>query len=176
MSSTPSLVLTASISSIGWNYTLSYPWGESNSPGTFSDTDSFLDANGNSTVDVPYIEQNTLAGGASQTLTLSSLLDLFNNSIAFSLVNIIYLQVIENTATPNAGIKLGGATTHPFGAGTLFDAGTDTLTVRNGGHIYIVASDATGYPVVSGTSDQLLLTNTDSVNSVSYNLTIIGHS
>ncbi len=50
----------------------------------------------------------------------------------------------------------------------------DTVKVKPGGAIALVAPDATGYAVTAGTADQLKVANSAGGTSVTYDIIIIG--
>ena len=172
---------TLSISKMGgaivWDYENVLAWGNAPSQSQFSYTGGkFSLGTGANQADTLYVAQITLAGAGTTTLTLSSLLDMFKNSIAFARVKGIYIDSSATLSTAPATLSIGGATLHPALVGTVFDDATATIRINSGGNFVIVAPDATAYPVVSGTSDQLLFTNLHATNSLSFNLVIVGAS
>lgn len=127
--------------------------------------------------DVLYTAQTTIAGNANTTLNLSSLTNAFGSTVSLARIKAMYF---ENTATPSGGttrsssIAIGGAGVTPF-VGGFFNAGTDTLTLRNGVHMSVgVVQDATGYVV--GTGVNLEIANSDASNSAIVNIGLAGCS
>ena len=96
----------------------------------------------------------TLAGGATITYTLSSLADDLGRSAAMAKVREYMILVTSRTAGDY--LTVGNAATHPWVA---WLAGTTPAVM-----VYdcLLLVNADGYPVVSGTSDQLLITNSGS--------------
>ena len=57
---------------------------------------------------------------------------------------------------------------------TPFAAASDTVKVRPGGFMALVAPDATAYVVTAGTGDLLTITNSAAGTGVTYDIVILG--
>jgi hypothetical protein len=122
--------------------------------------------------DTLYTAQTTIAASGSTTLNLSSLTSALGTSIAFARLKAFYFE--NSNLTTSTGLAIGGAGSNPF-TGGFFDAGTDTLTLRNGMHLSVgVCQDATGYVVGSGVN--LKLANSDGSHTATANIGIAGCS
>lgn len=156
-----------------WSYTLTAQPNNipSSGPWNYSNT-QLTNGTGAGNADRLYASQLTLAGAGSTTLNLSSLTNPFGTSIALARIKAMYFE--NNTATTSTGVAIGNAGVNPF-TGGFFNAGTDTLTLRNGVCMSVgVCQDATAYAV--GTGVNLLITNSDGANSATVNVGLVGAS
>jgi hypothetical protein len=95
----------------------------------------------------------TLAAGGTQTITLSAMTDDLGRAVAFARIKV--LQVSITAKTGNDYLTVGNAATNPWLA--ILGGTTPTFIVR--GCDLKTANDATGFVVVSGSSDRLMFTN-----------------
>lgn len=120
-----------------------------------------------------YRDERVLAASASETLVLSSgaLLDPFGVAIPF--IGIKFL-LVSAAATNTNNVVVGGASSHAFV--DPFGSTTSTTIVRPGNTVAWLAgaSDPTGYPVTSGSSDTIQVANSGSGTTVQYDIIIIG--
>jgi hypothetical protein len=108
--------------------------------------------------------QRTLAASASETLALTgSLVDGFGETVNLARVKGLY--IVNTSAT--GSMTIGNPWVGPWGAGT------QTETINPGAFYFIGATDAIAYPVTSG-SKNLLVTNNDTGNPLTYNIIILG--
>lgn len=158
-----------------WTYTLTASPNNIPSNGPWNYTNTAL-TNGTAAgnADTLYASQLTLAGAGTTTLNLSSLTNPFGTSVSFARLKAMYFENFASSTGKSTGLAIGGAGVNPF-TGGFFNAGTDTLTLRNGMHLSVgVCADATGYAV--GTGVNLLLTNSDGTNTCLANVGLCGCS
>jgi hypothetical protein len=123
-------------------------------------------------VDRRYVAQLTIAAAGNTVLNLSSLSDVYGNSMSFLRVKELYVELTKATAA--ASILIGGAT-NPFV--NWITVGTTQLRLRNGMAFFLGdCADATGYVVTPTTGDQFKLTNEDAGLAATVNLMILGCS
>lgn len=135
-------------------------------------TDTFAAGTGADQADRGWSDQRTLAASASEDLDLAgSLTDPAGATITFARVKLI---LVEAAAANTNNVVVGGAASNAF-VGPFGDA-TDTIAVRPGGFLLLVAKDATAYAVTAGSGDLLTVTNSAGSTSVTYNIAIIGAS
>lgn len=79
--------------------------------------------------------------------------------------------IIEAASTNQGTISVGGNAS-PFAS--FFGDPADTLVLKPGGSVVLVAPDAAGYAVTPTTADVLDITNNDGVNVANYTITVIG--
>jgi hypothetical protein len=130
---------------------------------------SWVNGTGAGQVDLHFEHTYTLAAGASVTLTLSAMTDDLPRSFAFARVRKLVIYITAHTAGDK--LTVGGAATHPWAA--PFADVSDKVAVRD--LFLLVGSDATAYVVTSGTSDQLLITNSGA-SSMTFIVAISGAS
>ena len=165
---------TLSISAMGskivWDYESVLSWGNAVNSSSYSFNTTLANGTAAAQADQLYVATGTLAGAGTLTLDLASLTDMFGNALNIKRVKAFYIE--NTTATTSTGLAVGGAGVTPFVG--WFNAGTDTITVRNGGNFFIAAPDGTAYAV--GTGVNLLLTNSDGTNTCTYRIVIVGAS
>ena len=135
-----------------------------------------------------YYNVLTIAGSGAQTIVLgnASLIDPLNNTLTYARCKLFLVALLATTQSLNDGtvgtactsITWGGAASHPAfqGAGKWLDDATAVITVHNGGLSLNVDGNAAGNAVVAGTSDQVLFTNIDTVNSAKILVVALGGS
>jgi hypothetical protein len=112
------------------------------------------------------VEAGTLTNAQSVTFDLANAVNGFGDSVTFKTVR--FLAVKAGTANTSA-IRIGGDTANRFGS---WGGGTnDTINIRPGGFLMLIAPDATGYAV--GTNGNLVVSNTGT-NSATYELYVGG--
>lgn len=120
-------------------------------------------------IDLAFEHTYTLAAGASTTLTLSALTDDIGRTVPFARIKRLSIQISAKTA--NDSLTVGAAASNPITS--LMGGTTPTFTVRR--YHLVVADDAAGFVVASGTADQLKLTNSGSA-SMTFIVSISGCS
>lgn len=117
---------------------------------------------------------------ATRTITASSNDDLDLNGVLVDALGVIvpFLRVkaliVRAAATNVNNLVMGGGATNPVT--TILGGTTPTLTIRPGGSLFLVATDATAYAVTAATADILRFTNGGAGSSVTYDVIIIGAS
>jgi len=149
-------------------------WTHSKTTGSSTLTESFSDllswthttgtnANQMSTI---VVSSGTLTNSQAVTLDLTSSVNGFGDSVAFSTVR--FLAAKASSSNVDA-IEIGGTNANRFASWTGSTNGV--VSVRPGGIMLLVAPDATGYTV--GTNGNLVVENTGT-NSASYEVYIGG--
>lgn len=119
-----------------------------------------------------FADRRTLAASATENLDLAaSLTDALGATITFAKVRA--LLVAAAAANANT-VVVGGAASNAMS--TMFGDATDTVVVRPGGAMLLVAPDATGYAVTAATGDLLKVGNGGAGTAVTYDVVIIGTS
>ncbi len=121
-----------------------------------------------------FTDRRTLAASATENLDLAaSLADPFGATITFAKVKLLY--IVASAANSN-NVVIGGAGSN--GWTTPFGDATDKLVLRPGAFVLLGAgaADATGYAVTASTGDILLVANSGSGSSVTYDIAIVGTS
>lgn len=112
-------------------------------------------------------DQRTLTASGTETFDLTSgLTNALGQACVFTSIKMIYIRN-RNTA---GEMTIGGAAANPWAAmlGT-----THTLQIRRSGAFVNFCTDATGW-AISGTSKNLKITNSDSSNSLIYDILLVG--
>jgi hypothetical protein len=118
-------------------------------------------------IDLHFEKPYTLAAGAITTIVLSALVDDLGRTIAFARLKRLSIDVTAKTGND----VLTVATTNPVTS--LTGGGTQTFIVRR--YHLVVADDAIGFSVASGSSDQLKIANSGSA-SMTFTVSISGTS
>src|SRR5262245_45626525 len=131
---------------------------------------SLTNGTGAGKVSKKYTAQISIAAAGSTTINLTSLLDSFGNSVAFTKVKSIYVEL--TTATAAASILVGNAA-NPFV--NWITPATGAVRVRNGMSYFLGdCADGTGYAVVPATGMNLMITNEDAGLAATCNIQIVG--
>lgn len=118
-----------------------------------------------------FSDTRTLAASATENLDLAgSLTDPFGVTSTFVKVKAIYIKAAAGNTN---SVVVGGAGSNTF-TGPFADA-TDKVTIPPGGFVLLVHPGA-GWTVTAATGDILLVANSSSGTSVSYDVVIIGTS
>lgn len=121
--------------------------------------------------DLKFSETRTLAPSGTFTYVLSALTDGLNRAVAFTRIK-DYQHINANTVDGD-DLVCGNAGSHPWAG--LTGSGTATFTVKSMGFKHEAAFNTTGFPVVSGSSDQFLVSN-PTAHSITYTITFLGTS
>lgn len=120
---------------------------------------------GASEVNQTYSRESTLADAASETLDLYGIItDSTRNVVNFARIKAIMIQNMGTVAALTVGGAASNAWTGPWAS---------TISVRPGGFVLFAATDATAWPVVQSTTDQLKILNAGGGSST-YKLLIVG--
>jgi hypothetical protein len=110
------------------------------------------------------------------TINLQSLLDVLGQTVTLVRVKGLLFQLLSmaddaSYGTACSGVTIGNAGTHPF---LGFLGGTDpTITLGNGEALGWLSPSANGLSV-SNTTENILITNTDSTNAAAVQVTLLG--
>lgn len=169
------LTISAADAKVVWGYSTSFNWGPASNNSSYSYHNTFAQGTGAGQADTIYVANGTIAASGNVVWNLTAtLLDMFGNTITFARLKTIYLTVTTDTLASSGTLE--GNSTHPY---TAYLIGTTPgVIVRNGGVFFITcgAADTTGYAAVASTTDQLKLLNNDSVNTLTYDLVLVGCS
>lgn len=128
------------------------------------------DGSGLNQANKKWSDQRTLALSANEDLDLSGVLV---NALGVAITFTRIVAVIIVAAAGNANtVKVKPAAVNGFV--TPFNAATDTVVIRPGGLLVLVAPDATGYVVTAATGDLLNIANGGAGTSVTYDIILIG--
>lgn len=142
-----------------------------NGPWQFSDT-GLAQGTGAGQADTLYYAQTVITASGTSNINLSAVTNAFGTSVAFARLKAMYFE--NNKATASTGLAIGGAVSNPF-TGGFFNAGTDTVTLKNAMSMTVgTAQDSTGYAVSTGVN--ILLTNSDGSHSCTANIGLVGCS
>lgn len=121
-----------------------------------------------STVSKFYVDQFTLAasgnseGNLYKTFDLSgtSLKDAFGDSVSFSKVRYIYVELVADDTADTSGIEVDFSSTTGMFSTLLTSPGSGTkLKIQKGGNFQICVGSGDGYGVTDSSTDLLRITN-----------------
>lgn len=119
---------------------------------------------------VIFADKRTINASTSENLDLAGvLIDQLGQVATFTKVRAI--AFLADPANVN-DVVVGGHATAAFAA--PFGASNNTVKVKPGGMLVIVAPDANGYPVVATTSDMLQVANGGAGTAVNYGVVLLG--
>ncbi len=117
-------------------------------------------------------DSRPIAPSANDDLDLAGvLLDPYGVAITFARIKGI---IISSPAANLNNITIGNATTNGFIS--WVGAAAHTITLKPGGLFALFAPDAVAYTVTPATADILRITNAAGVNTVNYDIVLIGAS
>lgn len=134
-------------------------------------TFAFASGTGAGQADLKFVASYTIAGGGSQTLTLSALVDGLGRAVALARVRTLIL--INTSQVPADVVNVGNAPTHPWDQ--LASDPTKTVPVKSMGMEVRVAMNTNGMPVAAGSADQLLISN-PGASPITVHVVLIGAS
>lgn len=145
-------------------------FGLPKAPAVANNTLTFANGTGANQARQIFADQRSLARSANEELDLSGVLgNALGEVIAFTAIKTLYIKAASN----NAGtLTVGGAASNAWE--TWVAAAGDSLILRPGGILLLVAPDETGYAVTAGTADKLKITNNDSLNLATYDILLVG--
>lgn len=151
----------------------------SGTPGDFGDPNASLSADrsfpfkpgsGANQANNIFADKRTLAASGTENLDLSGVLsNQINEIISFTKVKAL---IIMADPTNVNDVVVGGHATAAFAA--PFGAANNTVKVKPGGMLMLVAPDAAGYPVTATTADMLTVANSGGGTGIGYGIMIIG--
>lgn len=117
-----------------------------------------------------FTDTRTINASSSEDLDLAGgLTDPFGTSIVFTRIKGII--ICANSGNTN-NVVVGGDATSTFL--TWVGAETDSVIVRPGGMICLMAPDATSYAVTATTGDLLKISNSGATTGVTYDIILLG--
>lgn len=159
--------------SIAWTYADGETAiSETSNSGTISYSDTLTNGTSADNADLVYWTSGTLAASGTATIDLGSLTDNFGNSIDFERVKSIIIRNTTANTNDTEVLSVGGAGSNAWE--TWVGAAGDIVKVRPDGCFMLSCSGATGYAV--GSNVNLLLTNDDGSNTLTYQVAVIGAS
>ena len=163
--------LTARLAlSLSAELTKSLDVGNAAYPATLGVTNVFTNGTGADQANELFTDTRTITASSSENLDLAGVLtDAFGTTLSFTKVKAL---VITAAAANVNDVVVGGHPTAAFFP--MFGAANDTVNVKPGGTLVLVAPDATGYPVVATTADMLTVANSAGGTSVTYTIAIVG--
>ena len=130
----------------------------------FSPSTSFSNGNGAGQANDVYKTTLTITASGTSTLTLTALTDAFGNSLVMTKLRALLIE--HQTTTTATAITVGGGT-HP-----LFGTTIAGLIIPNGN--FNLYTNKNGLSIVAATNDVLTIVNSDSSNSATVRVTILG--
>jgi hypothetical protein len=119
-----------------------------------------------------FADTRTILASANDDLDLAGVLvDALGAVITFARVKAL---IVRASAANTNTLVMGGGASNPVT--TILGGTTPTLTIRPGGLLALVATEATAYAVTAATADILRFTNGGAGTSVTYDVVIIGSS
>jgi hypothetical protein len=117
-----------------------------------------------------WTDTRTISASSSESLDLAgSLANAFGDTITFTKIK----QIIITASSSNTNnVVIGGAGSNAWSP--MFGDATDKLVINPGYTFSLGGSDAAGYAVTAGTGDILLVANSSSGSSVTYDIIIEG--
>src|ERR1700752_1279019 len=119
-----------------------------------------------------FADTRTIAASSNDDLDLNGVLvDALGATINFLRVKAL---IVRASATNANTLIMGGGASNPVT--TILGGTTPTLTIRPGGVLALIATEATAYVITPATADILRFTNGGAGSSVTYDVVIIGAS
>lgn len=117
-----------------------------------------------------WADERTLAASADEDIDLAGgVNDIFGSAITFTKIKAL---IVVAAAGNTNDVVIGGA--EATALASIFGATTDTLKVKPGGMVALVAPDANGYAVGAGTADLLKVANSGGGTGVTYTIIVVG--
>ena len=136
----------------------------------YSAAHAFTDGTGADQAQKLFTDQRTLAASANESLDLAGgLTDAFGATLTLTKVKAILVRAAAGNTN---NVVVGGAASNAF-VGPFGDA-TDTVAIKPGGTLLLVAPDSAGYAVTAGTGDILKVANSSSGSAVTYDIVLVG--
>lgn len=126
---------------------------------------------GDDQFDLVFTDQRTLSASATENLDLAAALtDAFGNTLTFATVKAIIVKAASGNTN---NVEIGGAASNTFVG--PFDDATDKVALGPDA-MFAVTAPNTGWTVTASTGDILLMANSSSGTSVTYDIIILGTS
>lgn len=119
-----------------------------------------------------FADTRTITASSNDDLDLAGVLvDALGAIITFARVKALIVRAAASNVNT---LVIGGGASNPVT--TILGGTTPTLTIRPGGVLALIATEATAYVVTAATADILRFTNGGAGSSVQYDVVIIGAS
>lgn len=130
----------------------------------------FGDGNGANQINRVWADTRTIAASANEDIDLAgTLVDAIGQTVTLARVRAL---IIRAAAANTNNLIVGGAASNGFA--TWVGSATNTVIVRPGGMLVLVAPDATAYAVTAATGDLLRVANSAGGTSVTYDIVVLG--
>ena len=137
---------------------------------TYSASASLSNGTGANQANALWADTRTLSASATENLDLAGVLtDAFGSTLTFTKIKALLIEADDANVND---VVIGGAASNAWLA--LFGDATDTLKIKPGGFILIVAPDANGLAVTASTGDILKVANGGGGSGVTYTINIVG--
>ncbi len=155
--------LTAALAATG-------DFGDASVPTLAERSFKFKPGAGAGQANVIFADKRSLNPSASENLDMvGTLIDQLGQTVSFTKVRAI---AILADATNVNDVVVGGHATAAFAS--MFGASNNTLKVKPGGMVVLVAPDANGYAVTATTADMLQVANSGAGSAVNYGIVVLG--
>lgn len=172
---TNSLNVSGIKSGFTWDFQRTTAFGSSTSnAGNFNYSTSLTNGTGAGKCSIFYADEFDIAASGTANIDLAAgVTDVFGNSVSFTKIRLIYIQVVTDTDLVKVGtsVLVGG---HASAVTSFFGDASDKIRIRNGGCFQLSAIDATGYAVTATTADMIKIANEDSSAAVTVRIGVVG--
>jgi len=136
----------------------------------FGPTYVLQNGNGANQANELWADTRSIAASGSEDIDLNGgVSDIFGTAIAFTKIKGL---VIVAAAGNTNDVIVGGAAANAISS--IFGDAADTIKVKPGGMVALVAPNAAGYAVTAGTADLLKVANGGAGSAVSFTIVVIG--
>lgn len=165
-------VLVANVSaSVNLTYQGAIDLGELTQVINYANSNAFSDGTGANQAQKVFSDTRTISASSSESLDLAGVLtDAFGATLTFAEIKALIIKAAVGNTND---VIVGGAASNAW-VGHVGDA-TDTITVKPGGTLCLIAPNAAGYAVVASTGDILKVANSGGTTGVTYDIIIIGN-
>lgn len=130
---------------------------------------SFTDGSGANQAQKYWADTRTIAASGSENLDLAGVLaDIFGSVLTLTKIKVLRIRAAAGNTN---NVVIGGHATAAW-LGPFGDV-TDTLAIKPGGELLLIAPDAAGYGVTATTGDMLKVANSGGTTGVTYTIEIV---
>jgi hypothetical protein len=163
-------LIAAIKASVSASYANSQEFGSVAQDLKYSAAHAFTDGAGADQAQKLFTDQRTLAASANESLDLAGgLTDAFGATLTLTKVKALLIKAADGNTN---NVVVGGAASNGW-VGPFGDV-SDTVAVKPGGTLLLVAPNAAGYAVTAGTGDILQVANSGAGTGVTYDIVIVG--
>lgn len=131
---------------------------------------AFANGTGANQANAVFTDARSINASSDEELDLAGVLaEAFGATLTFTKVKLF--AIVADAGNTN-DVVVGGAGSNAWSA--PFGDPTDTVKVRPGGALLLVAPNAAGYAVTAGSADKLKVANSGSGTAVGYKILIVG--